>query len=425
MVARAGLGLCAALALASMPTSVPQLSTPITSDDAFLSGLGADGRTFRERTAKEVEEQVFAHDHSGWKERSDCEVQVDLLWTKELGASIYSSPVITDLFSDGKFEVVASTFVRYLDVLEGEDGDHLPGWPFPLEHAHFHSSPLLWDADADGVDDLLYSTFNGELIVLQEDGTPMHGHTYQLPPLRVRRDWYEGLDESNLRRRQLQSSAQGSVHEDRVSDAGRRNASLSIHPEDGWATEALDSGDDKLELTTGKVKVPRFGVYEDDDEEDVEVRPNSAQKALMGTDEYYASWDVFGLLKRDDDEFDHPHDDPISLHREGQDAQATFLDGVDHVLVDPHVLSTPVLVDVDGDGGQELVCAVSYYFDKQFYADNDVPSPTDEDIDMSKYVGGGVVALSLEDGPRKSVLWQVHLDLTTEATVSEYAHRKM
>jgi hypothetical protein len=38
------------------------------------------------------------------------------------------------------------------------------------------------------------------------------------------------------------------------------------------------------------------------------------------------------------------------------------------VFVDPHVLSSPVLVDVNGDGNMEIVMAVSYYFDKVEYA---------------------------------------------------------
>jgi hypothetical protein len=80
-------------------------------------------------------------------------------------------------------------------------------------------------------------------------------------------------------------------------------------------------------------------------------------------------------------------------------------------------LSTPVIVDVDGDGSKELVCSVSYYYDKQFYADNDVETPSMEDIDMSKYVAGGVVAISLEAAQSEiDLLWQTHLDLTTELT---------
>ena len=39
--------------------------------------------------------------------------------------------------------------------------------------------------------------------------------------------------------------------------------------------------------------------------------------------------------------------DPITLFAEGMVGQFTFIDGND-VLVDPHVLSTPVLADLDG-----------------------------------------------------------------------------
>jgi hypothetical protein len=31
-------------------------------------------------------------------------------------------------YSDGKLEVVVPSFVHYLEVLEGSDGDKLPGW---------------------------------------------------------------------------------------------------------------------------------------------------------------------------------------------------------------------------------------------------------------------------------------------------------
>ena len=72
----------------------------------------------------------------------------------------------------------------------------------------------------------------------------------------------------------------------------------------------------------------------------------------------------------------------------------------------------------------EMLLTVSYYFDKQFYADNDVESPADEDIDLTKYVAGGVVAISLGDGPRKSTMWSVHLDLTTELTVTHATIRR-
>ena len=39
-----------------------------------------------------------------------------------------------------------------------------------------------------------------------------------------------------------------------------------------------------------------------------------------------------------------------------------------YVLVDPHVLCTPVLADLNRDGTtEELVIAVSYYFEEDYY----------------------------------------------------------
>jgi len=39
------------------------------------------------------------------------------------------------------------------------------------------------------------------------------------------------------------------------------------------------------------------------------------------------------------------------------------------VYIDPHILATPAIADIDGDGSEELVVAVSYFFDRQYYED--------------------------------------------------------
>lgn len=41
----------------------------------------------------------------------------------------------------------------------------------------------------------------------------------------------------------------------------------------------------------------------------------------------------------------------------------------DHVYVDAHVLATPVVADINGDGADDLVVPVSWYFDKETYAE--------------------------------------------------------
>ncbi|KAI5009826.1 hypothetical protein ZWY2020_011963 [Hordeum vulgare] len=37
----------------------------------------------------------------------------------------------------------------------------------------------------------------------------------------------------------------------------------------------------------------------------------------------------------------------------------------DYVIIDAHILSTPVIADIDNDGVQEMVVAVSYFFDHE------------------------------------------------------------
>ncbi|KAI0504205.1 hypothetical protein KFK09_015155 [Dendrobium nobile] len=55
-----------------------------------------------------------------------CPHNLELRWQTEVSSSIYATPLIADINSDGKLEVVVPSFVHYLEVLEGSDGDKLP-----------------------------------------------------------------------------------------------------------------------------------------------------------------------------------------------------------------------------------------------------------------------------------------------------------
>ena len=47
---------------------------------------------------------------------STCPQNVHLRWMSEVSSSIYATPLITDLYSDGHKEIVVPSFVHYLDV---------------------------------------------------------------------------------------------------------------------------------------------------------------------------------------------------------------------------------------------------------------------------------------------------------------------
>eukprot|EP00211_Chloroparvula_japonica_P002762 CAMPEP_0119155724 /NCGR_PEP_ID=MMETSP1310-20130426/51895_1 /TAXON_ID=464262 /ORGANISM="Genus nov. species nov., Strain RCC2339" /LENGTH=519 /DNA_ID=CAMNT_0007148327 /DNA_START=6 /DNA_END=1565 /DNA_ORIENTATION=+ len=82
----------------------------------------------------------------------------------------------------------------------------------------------------------------------------------------------------------------------------------------------------------------------------------------------------------------------------------------DHVYVDSHILSTPVVADLTGNGEDVLVTTVSYFFDETEYADPALRHQLGLSADLGKYVASGVVAFSLATGKQ---LWSVELDLTT------------
>jgi hypothetical protein len=120
------------------------------------------------------------------------------MWASELGASVYSAPVIGDLRSDGQKEIIAGTFVKFLDVLDGATGHVFEGWPVNVGQSMMHSSPVLHDVDRDGVDEILIATSDGHVAAFVEDGLPYEEYTFTVPKLRVTKDWFVGLHDEHV-----------------------------------------------------------------------------------------------------------------------------------------------------------------------------------------------------------------------------------
>jgi len=49
---------------------------------------------------------------------STCPLDVELRWMTQVTSSVYATPVITDLYSDGRKDIVVPGFVHYLEVLQ-------------------------------------------------------------------------------------------------------------------------------------------------------------------------------------------------------------------------------------------------------------------------------------------------------------------
>ncbi|KAI8008590.1 Protein DEFECTIVE IN EXINE FORMATION 1 [Camellia lanceoleosa] len=48
-----------------------------------------------------------------------------------VSSSVYATPLIADINSGGKLDIVVPSFVHYLEVLEGSDRDKMPGYEAP------------------------------------------------------------------------------------------------------------------------------------------------------------------------------------------------------------------------------------------------------------------------------------------------------
>lgn len=135
-----------------------------------------------------------------------CPQNVELRWQTEVSSSIYATPLIADINSDGKLEIVVPSFVHYLEVLEGSDGDKMPGWP-AFHKSTVHASPLLYDIDKDGIREVALATYNGEVIFFRVSGYLMQDRL-EVPRIRVHKDWYVGLGKDHADR------AHPDVHDD-------------------------------------------------------------------------------------------------------------------------------------------------------------------------------------------------------------------
>ena len=427
-----------------------------------------------------------------------CSQDLALRWHTEIDSPILATPLITDLFSDGRKDVIVPGFHRAISVLDGRTGGRDTMFEGSL-HSTMHASPVLFDIDMDGVPDIVAASYDGKIQFMKDNGEQA-AFPLVVPHLRVRRDWYKGLDpdpidhshpdvgadaddsgvgersnsESDVRRRRTllsladdNSDAQEDVqdpvdarHSGRTDEHPSKKKKQTVLPareisEDAAASFADLFGNDNTDTDAlkerkarganlkeiwrekqakmkGKGKANwlnkedlRMHRLDDDEEEDesfdivtnTELHPGLRMEDYDDEvedddddieDENEGDYEEKAALWRDDWEDDDLEEDYIPLHFESDTARK-------FVWIDPHVLATPCIGDIDNDGHEELVVPVSYFFDPETYAVDSIRAEitVGKDGDIDKYMASGVVVFDLFT---RSLKWSQHLDLSTRYT---------
>ncbi|KAH9611995.1 hypothetical protein KSS87_021336 [Heliosperma pusillum] len=500
---------------------------------------------FRNRTATD-DEAAYPNLDENDLLNSQCPQNLELRWQTEVSSSIYASPLIADINSDGKLEVVVPSFVHYLEVLEGSDGDKMPGWP-AYHQSNVHSSPLLFDIDKDGVREIALATYNGEVLFFRASGYMMQDKLV-VPRRRVRKNWHVGLkpdpvdrshpdvhDEelvqeaaekdlvSHLKDVKMGSSStvnqshqeqpmmanssvpdtqgkngsQGeanfqmpksvnlsvesgsSLHVENISASlndGKTNDSQveatanvtansststksegTVNVADGKSNASVTTGLDSVTTAENGTK-PGRRLLEDTGAKGIDNGSGGTHTATVENDdaldaEADSSFELFRDSEELADEYSYDYDDYVDENMWGDEdwIESEHEKVEDYVDIDAHILGTPVIADIDNDGVSEMVIAVSYFFDReslqgtgyfssckklildwllmlalfallQAYSYYDKPEHKKDlgDIDIGKYVAGGVVVFNLDT---KQVKWTAPLDLSTDsATYRAYIY---
>ena len=79
--------------------------------------------------------------------------------------------------------------------------------------------------------------------------------------------------------------------------------------------------------------------------------------------------------------------------------------------IDAHILATPAIADIDGDGTMDLVVPVSHFYDQAYYDSIEHQNELPRDVERSMYVASAMIAFDLTT---HAIKWMQHLDLTTD-----------
>ncbi|RNC31307.1 FG-GAP repeat protein, partial [Trypanosoma cruzi] len=326
-----------------------------------------------------------------------------------------------------------------------------------------YCSPIPVDMDGDGKTEWLVAMYTGELMVFGDDGKARGA--IQVPALPIKKNWMKrnltGEEAVNLKLQPVRPSAE---YFDRILRA-RRMVDMTPHfpkmrqktgdGNRGDAAAALgesrpptamprrhlanvdleeeeennEQGDERHDVGTmprAEGEEREMDLFFDEDEEDV-----NDEGALLESMEKQHGIGAEGWLsaeaKASMEMLYHPELYKSSVNYEGEkDAfnfrnirnPTTVVVAEDEVAVDPHIMSTPVIVDADGDGDLDIVLHLSYFFDMKAY-EGEKAELLPSDIDINDYVADVLMVLNLVTGEMK---WMKVLHLSKKNdTIPAYA----
>ena len=183
------------------------LSKPVSSSDELPSS------TYTRTAALAIEDVLFGTDISTLSTSSSSppvcaafnRLRLDLSWQHHADSGVYATGVITpslvhshDRQHTSDKLLILPGFQHHLNILD-HDGHHVAPSPITLtsSSASFHSSPILYDYNRDGWLDVLWLNVDGQLLIVNGrlGAQPLLlAPLTRLPKLKVHRRWYEGLN---------------------------------------------------------------------------------------------------------------------------------------------------------------------------------------------------------------------------------------
>ncbi len=344
-------------------------------------------------------------------------IDLTIRWHAEITSGVHATPLITDLYNDGHKDILMPG-LKKLELISGRSG--AIDTDFESSHAYSsYSSPLLYDVDYDGILDVLLPSYNGRVQFLKDTGADaLYG--LNIPRLKVKRDWFEGLqldpnDHSNPDVQALEGDDSGIGERDNDKNvqakATQRRSLLQVEratvEESGHLSD--EASESFSELFDEQKDDGPDDAWLDDPSDDAHADYNELSKKQEETPTHWEDDDYFlDYQSLYDKNAELWHDDTNSNEKYTGN-ESPF------VWIDPHIQTTPVISDIDGDGVEELVVAVSYFFDQSEYSADSLmrKMAVGENGDIMKYLASGVVVYDLNSRMMK---WSQHLDLSTAYT---------